>query len=243
MKGCLFLIIFFSCSHLLYADTIYLRDGTSVKGWISEEGPEFLTIREPVNPAVTKITTYPKSEIIRIVKEELVETPKPIEKPAKKEKKVKVLEKTESQEKENKPPQNQTQESTKAVIPQKEAMPLTSANVTQEDRIPSLQYEVAMRKDRSFVGFIRMKRIEVTIVLPAPIKKDELKLLFAKVLKDELGLNPDLDALWITVFTRYAYVSGVPLVYAIWSPAGGWDDFANKSNKSRYKWDYRFITR
>ena len=126
-----------------------------------------------------------------------------------------------------------------------EAVVQTKNNQPPVRDIKSLdfQYQVAARKDKSFLGFIKMKRIETTVLIPDLTRKEHLPLLFLQILKDELNVNPDLDALWIVVYPQSAHGTGGPLMYAVWSPPGGWDDFRNRDNKSKYRWEYRYLLR
>ena len=77
MKKSILLILFLISPALLCADTVYLEDGSSITGEISDENSESIMIVEVINPAVTKFTRLPKSEIVRIRKGRAQETIKP----------------------------------------------------------------------------------------------------------------------------------------------------------------------
>lgn len=228
----LILCVFFLAT--AYADTIYLKNGTSVRGEISEEGADFVTVREPIDAAVTRIISFPRVEIEKIEMGEEEEEGLP--QPAKKVRKA-VEKKENSANEEEKEEKSQAKETENALSKRNNQAPL------RDIKSLDFQYQVAARKDKSFLGFIRMKRMETTVVIPDLTRKEHLPLLFLQILKDELNVNPDLDALWIVVYPQSAYGSGVPLMYAVWSPPGGWDDFREKDNKSKYQWDYRYLLR
>jgi len=87
----------------------------------------------------------------------------------------------------------------------------------------------------------KMNRIESSIVVPAAADNEELKLIFSDLLEKEFSANKKLDALWVVVYVEGEYPDGLPKAYGIWSPPGGWYDWKNTSDKSQYKWEYRFL--
>lgn len=104
-----------------------------------------------------------------------------------------------------------------------------------------LQYKlVRYNTEKRIIGPGKMKRTQAIITVPVSTTNQELKGIFSDVLKKQLTLNKSLDALWITVYSDKE-INGLPRAYGIWAPAQGWDDFKNIADKSRYKWDYRFL--
>ena len=87
----------------------------------------------------------------------------------------------------------------------------------------------------------KMERVESYIAVPAAADNEELELIFSDLLEKELAANKKLDALWVIVYVEGEYPGGLPKAYGIWSPPGGWYDWKNTSDKSQYKWEYRFL--
>lgn len=127
---------------------------------------------------------------------------------------------------------------------EKTASPKTGGAVkdTGKDKrkVKVLEYKLIMRKEKRFIGDKQARRMENTIVVSSSATDEDLKAIFPYVLKKELMLNKNLNALWIVVYTNKD-MSGLPRAYGIWSPPGGWGDFRNITDKSKYKWEYRFI--
>ncbi len=126
-------------------------------------------------------------------------------------------------------------------IPEKKIVKVTKGIARTGLKAKRLEYKLILRNnEKRVIGPGKMKRTECTIAVPISATNQGLKSIFSHVLKKELALNKDLDALWVTVYTDKE-INGLPTAYGIWSPPGGWDDFRNVSDKSKYKWDYRFL--
>ncbi|MDD2690047.1 MAG: hypothetical protein PHT41_07870 [Candidatus Omnitrophica bacterium] len=142
----------------------------------------------------------------------------------------------------------------KGALKAKEQKPAAEKKVTREKivkiakpapqvrlKAKQLEYKLVLRNtEKRIIGSGKMKRTQATITVPVSMTNQELKGIFSDVLKKQLALNNDLDALWITVYSDRE-INGLPRAYGIWAPAQGWDDFRNASDKSKYKWDYRFL--
>ncbi|MDD5432153.1 MAG: hypothetical protein PHO70_04100 [Candidatus Omnitrophica bacterium] len=102
-------------------------------------------------------------------------------------------------------------------------------------------YKVISRNEKDFIGSKKMDRVEYLISVPVPASKSQLKQVFSDVLNRELRNNKSLDALWVTVYADGSTVKDMPRAYGIWSPQGGWDDFEDTVDKSKYTWSYRFL--
>jgi hypothetical protein len=68
MKKYLFLAIFLMCSPLLYADTIYFKDGTSIEGKIAKESSKFIVIIASQGANKNKACQFPREKITRVEK-------------------------------------------------------------------------------------------------------------------------------------------------------------------------------
>ena len=107
-----------------------------------------------------------------------------------------------------------------------------------------LKYKVITRSDKPFIGRQKMNRTEYVVTVPSNYGADDIKAVCDQILAEEVRLNKDLDALWVSAYNEKSYRSkGTPRVYAIWSPPNGWDDFKNTTDKNTYVWDYRFLGR
>jgi len=86
-----------------------------------------------------------------------------------------------------------------------------------------------------------MQREEVSIVVNDDVTIEKLKVLFNQALVDELKKDNRIDALWIVAYREETGTDGLPFAYGIWAPPGGFDDYKNIKDKSRYQWDYRLL--
>jgi len=116
----------------------------------------------------------------------------------------------------------------------------TAKEIVQEKKI-ILKYRTVTRDVRNLPEPAKMSRIESSIVVPVAADNEQLELIFADLLEKELAANKKLDALWVIVYVEEQYPNGLPKAYGIWSPPGGWYDWKNTSDKSQYKWEYRFL--
>jgi hypothetical protein len=248
--------VFLVFSTLAYADTLYLKDGTSVKGQILKTNEGYVVFKEQVNPAVTKTTNYPVSEIASIErgteevssppaqeKDEVIGEEEGYEGPA-----YKVLKKTTGRGlAEEEMASERAKQMAQEEMRTRKAIEISSDELRLRPRKTRPQakkesaYEIIKCKDKSFLGFINMKRQECIVLVSDSLSKPEVKAVFMQILKEEFDLNSGLQALWITAYSRAAGTQGLPRAYGIWSPAGGWDDYRNARDRSSFKWDFRFL--
>jgi len=112
--------------------------------------------------------------------------------------------------------------------------------IVQEEK-HTFKYKTVGHDAKNLAEPRKMDRIESSIVVPVAADNEELELIFSDLLEKELAANKKLDALWVIAYAEGEYPGGLPKAYGIWSPPGGWYDWHNTSDKSQYKWEYRFL--
>jgi hypothetical protein len=130
---------------------------------------------------------------------------------------------------------------------EKEGIDFTDFEMTGKGRLRKKSninslYKVVNRRVNNTEIAPDMQRIEVSIAVDEYINMEKLKAFFNRVLVDELKRDNKLDALWVIAYRQDdSATMSMPFAYGIWAPPGGFDDYKNIKDKSRYQWDYRFF--
>jgi len=126
----------------------------------------------------------------------------------------------------------------KPVLPPK---PVEAEEEVVQKKKATFKYKTVGHDAKNLAEPRKMERVESYIAVPAAADNEELELIFSDLLEKELAANKKLDALWVVAYVEGEYPGGLPKAYGIWSPPGGWYDWKNTSDKSQYKWEYRFL--
>ncbi|MBU1726109.1 MAG: hypothetical protein KJ880_00545 [Candidatus Omnitrophica bacterium] len=112
----------------------------------------------------------------------------------------------------------------------------------QPARVGKAKYKIISSEDKDYIGEEAMHRKEVSVSVPNLATREQLKWIFAQVLETEQKAGRGkLDGVWIIAYPEATGLKGLPNAYGIWSPLGGWNDYNNIQDKSKYKWEYRFF--
>jgi hypothetical protein len=259
MRVILYLSIILSFISSACAETVYFKNGNSVKGEIIKEEPDALTIKQVINATVTKTFISQRSEILRIekpspvveVKQEAKKQEAPVikEKPKAPEKpKAAAVEYKVRPRKTEKPPvvQKKVQLPVKAVESKirqekgKETSFHAMVRPPRQAKQPAPVYRVVKRRNKDLSWPVGIKRLECDVIAEPWLTPEQVEQFCFDILVAERAGNNPPDALWITVYNKDVGLKGMPRLYAVWTPEGGWDDYRGSLDKSKYRWSYRY---